>query len=264
MGFIINEQDRNRKENYTSVIDVTTGKILENVFSSVTKGDKGDQETLSEYRGILSGDPMEMYGKKIDGKKGIGSMILEHTLETIKVRYEDQEKHLANVQRYSRAIGKALDLSVCDLKDLALAAKLHDIGKAFIEPEILNKKEKLTPGEREEIKKHSEIAYWLLKADKRYGNLAKNVLHHHERWDGLGYPEGLQGEAIPLFSRIIAVADAYDAMTTDRVYQRKKRREEGLRELINKSGSQFDPKIVKVFVEKVLFRYGNIPNRKNR
>ncbi|WP_160718596.1 HD-GYP domain-containing protein [Isachenkonia alkalipeptolytica] len=260
MGFIINDHNGKIEGGYTNLVDVTTGKILGDVFSSVTREKSREQETLSEYRGIMSGDSIGIYGKQIDSKKGIGNMILEHILERIGNRFEDQGKHLKNVQRYSLAIGKALDLSGFDLKDLALAAKLHDIGKTFIDPDILNKREKLTETEKAEIKKHPEIAYWLLKADKRYRELARYVLHHHERWDGQGYPEGLKEEEIPLFSRIIAVADAFDAMTTERGYQRTISREGALRELIEHSGSQFDPEIVKIFADKVLLKVGNINN----
>ena len=255
MGFIIKEHSHNLKSKYTSLLDVATGKIHGNVFSSMPKECIGEQETLSEYRGIMSGDPIGIYGKQIDSKMGVGSLILEHTLETIKDRFEDQVLHLQNVERYSKGIGKVLELKDHELQALGLAAKMHDIGKAFIEPEILNKPQKLSKAEMEEIKKHPEIGYWLLKADKRYRKLAKCVRHHHEYWNGLGYPGELKGGEIPLFSRIIAVADAYDAMTTERVYQKTKSRKLAVEELIKNSGSQFDPKIVKIFVEKVILQY---------
>lgn len=252
MGFIIKEHHHNLKSSYTSLVDVATGIIHGNVFSSEIKGCKGKPETLAEYREVMSGDPIGIYGKQIDIKKGVGNLILEHTLETVRSRFKDQDQHLEHVERYCLGIGKAMALAANDLKKLGQAAKMHDIGKAFIEPGILNKPQKLTKEEMDEIKKHPEIGYWLLKADKRHRDLALYVRHHHERWDGLGYPGGLKSGEIPLFSRIIAVADAYDAMTTDRVYQRTKSRDEAVREMIKHSGSQFDPKIVKIFVEKVL------------
>lgn len=252
MGSIIKEHNHNLKGNYTAMVDVATGKTHGNIFSSMTKEGIGERETVLEYRGILSGAPMGIYGKQIDVKMGVGSLILDHTLDTIKNRFNDQIMHLENVERYSIEIGKAINLRDDELKTLGLAAKMHDIGKAFMEPGILNKPQKLTKEEIEEIKKHPEIGYWLLKADKRYRKLAQYVRHHHEHWDGLGYPGGLKGGEIPLFSRIIAVSDAYDAMTTERVYQKTKTRGEAIQELIDHSGSQFDPKIVKIFVEIVL------------
>lgn len=252
MGFIIDEHERRFRGIYTRLISTDNGPIPGNVFSSITKGYNGEQETLAEYREIMSGDALGIYGKQIDSKKGVGNLILEHTLDTVKSRFEDQEKHMEQVERYSVAVGKVLHVTGDDLKDLAFAAKLHDIGKAFIDPEIINQPRKLSKEEMDEVKKHPEIGYWLLKADKQYRRLAEYVRYHHERWDGLGYPGGLKGGEIPLFSRIIAVADAYDAMTTDRVYQKTKTREEAVREIIENSGSQFDPKIAKIFVEKVL------------
>ncbi len=252
MRFITKGYHHNLKDSYTNLSDVATGKIHGNVFSSMTKEGIGEKDTVLEYRGIMSGEQIGIYGKQIDIKSGIGSLILEHTLETISSRFDDQLKHLENVEYYSVAIGKAMDLGNNELKTLGLAAKMHDVGKAFIDREILNSPRRLTKEEMEEIKKHPEIGYWLLKADKRYRKLALYVRHHHEHWDGRGYPGGLKSGEIPLFSRIIAVADAYDAMTTERVYQRIRSREKAIRELIDHSGSQFDPKIVKVFVEKVL------------
>ena len=252
MGFIIKDHHNNLKSGYTILVDVAAGIIHGNGYSSETKGYNGESETLAEYREVLSAAPIGIYGKQIDTRKGVGNLILEHTLETIRSRFEDQNRHLDHVQRYSVAIGKAMGLKANDLRKLGQAAKMHDIGKAFIEPALLNKPQKLTKEEMDEIKKHPEIGYWLLKADKRHRELARYVRHHHERWDGLGYPGGLKSGEIPLFSRIIAVADAYDAMTRERVYQRTKNREEAVREMIAHSGSQFDPKILKIFVEKVL------------
>ncbi len=262
MGFIIEEHDRQSRGFYTTLIDTTSRSILGNVFASAKEGYREENETLSEYRGIMSGASIGIYGKEIDSKKGVGSLILEHTLDKVKSRFKDQQHHMDHVERYSVAIGKALGVQGDELKELALAAKLHDVGKAFIDPDILNKPGKLAKEEMETIKKHPEIGYWLLKGDKRYRKLAKYIRHHHERWDGLGYPGGLKSEEIPLFSRIISVADAYDAMTTKRVYQKTKSREEAFRELIEHSGTQFDTKIVKVFVEKVLLKFPNIYNEK--
>jgi len=202
---------------------------------------------------------MEKYEKTIDFKRDYRILVLERTFNTVKYRIEEQEKHMNHVERYSIAIGEALGLTFLDLKDLALASNLHDIGKAFIDPKILYKSKKLTKLEMEEIKKHPEIGGWLLKADERYRTLAKYVRHHHERWDGQGYPGGLKSEEIPLFSRIIAVADAYDAMTTKRVYQKTKSRKEAVREILKNSGSQFDPKIAEIFVKKVLLRFTASP-----
>jgi HD-GYP domain-containing protein (c-di-GMP phosphodiesterase class II) len=102
------------------------------------------------------------------------------------------------------------------------------------------------------IKKHPETGYQILKSVDEYASLANYVLYHHERIDGTGYPEGLKGEDIPLVSRIIAVADAYEAMTSKRSYQAPRTREEAAKELLRCSGTQFDSEIVGIFVRRVL------------
>ncbi len=226
MGQIIEEYYPNPQGNGSSLRNSSNERILRNVFS------------FSEKPKV----------SRVDRR-----LVIQHTLDTDSLRIEGQERHMDYVEGYSIAIGKILFITGDQLRDLALAAKLHDVGKAFLKPGILDMPRKLSDKEMEEIKKHPEIGYWLLKSDSRYQKVAEYVRHHHERWDGLGYPGGLKGGEIPLFSRIIAVADAYDAMTSKRVYQKTKSCPEAVRELIKHSGSQFDPNIVKIFVEKVLW-----------
>lgn len=110
---------------------------------------------------------------------------------------------------------------------------------------ILNKPGALTEQEFEEIKKHPEIGYHILKSADAYSRLAEFVLSHHERWDGKGYPRGISGEDIPLVSRIVTVADAYDSMTSYRTYRDALSHEEAIEELKRCSGTQFDPDIIK-------------------
>jgi HD-GYP domain-containing protein (c-di-GMP phosphodiesterase class II) len=139
--------------------------------------------------------------------------------------------------------------------EIRIAALLHDIGKIGIPESILNKPGRLVDDELNILKKHSEIGWRILGSSVDYKELAKIVLHQHERWDGKGYPSGLAGEAIPFPSRIIAVADAYDVMTRVRPYQPPGSAQEALdeqrarEELQKNAGSQFDPHIVRVFLE---------------
>jgi HD-GYP domain-containing protein (c-di-GMP phosphodiesterase class II) len=134
---------------------------------------------------------------------------------------------------------------------LHTAGLLHDIGKIAISEEILNKPGKLAPNEWEEIKRHPDIGYRILGSSYDMLELAECILAHHERWDGLGYPKGLKGLEIPAEARMIAIADAYDAMTSERPYRKPLSKQDALSEIIRCSGSQFDPEIVTVFVEKV-------------
>ena len=145
---------------------------------------------------------------------------------------------------------------------LQISALLHDIGKIGIPDHILNKYGRLTPEEYEEIKKHSIIGAMILNPIKELSDVAREVRYHQECFDGSGYPEGLKGNNIPLVARIIAVADAFDAMTTNRPYKKKKSIEEGIAELKRCSGTQFDPVIVSAFL--LAYEKGNIiANGKN-
>ena len=139
-----------------------------------------------------------------------------------------------------------------DLGELQLLGMLHDIGKIGIDDKILNKPGKLTEEEWIVMKKHPEIGYRIARASHKLSRIADYILSHHERWDGMGYPRGLKGEDIPLLSRILSVADAYDAMTEDRIYRKALSKEEAIEEIRRNSGSQFDPLIANIFIKSVL------------
>jgi HD-GYP domain-containing protein (c-di-GMP phosphodiesterase class II) len=128
-----------------------------------------------------------------------------------------------------------------------LAASLHDLGKLAVPEEILRKPGPLTDGERLVLERHPQIGYRMLES-LGVNPVAEWVLHHHERWDGTGYPDGLHGPDIPLSARIIFVADAFDAMTNDRIYRRKLTIEAALAELEECSATQFDPTAVAALV----------------
>jgi len=134
---------------------------------------------------------------------------------------------------------------------LQIAGEMHDIGKIMIDSQILQKGSSLTESETSEMRRHVEVGYQIMKSVNEYAPLAEDVLGHHERWDGSGYPHGLKGETIPLGARIIAVADAYDTMVAGRVYQKPRTPEEAAAELLANAGTQFDPDVVRVFIDKV-------------
>ena len=160
------------------------------------------------------------------------------------------ETHLKRVSSYSLAIGKALRLGEETLDQLRKGALLHDIGKVGVPDRVLQKPGRLTPEEYEEMKKHTIIGYEMCKPLRSLqGGALLVIRHHHERWDGKGYPDGLKGEEIPLLARIVSVVDAYDAMTTDRVYRKALPREAAFEEIRRNAGSQFDPKIAGLFLE---------------
>lgn len=172
-------------------------------------------------------------------------------------------RHLLNVKNYSLSIGISLNLDRKSLEDLEVASLYHDIGKVRIPKEILNKPSKLTHDEMDIMKLHIFYGAIILKNKGFKNNIIRSVLCHHEKYDGTGYLK-LNNNNIPLFSKIISIADAYDAMVDRRIYQKKKTKDEAMREIINCSGHQFDPLIVKIFLKNINNGY-KIPleNRQN-
>jgi diguanylate cyclase (GGDEF)-like protein/putative nucleotidyltransferase with HDIG domain len=162
--------------------------------------------------------------------------------------------HSLRVARIAEMIGRKLSLSAEELADLRGASLLHDVGKIGIPDIILNKSDNLTPVEWEIVKKHSTEGAKIVSQIEKIANLAPLIRHHHEWYDGTGYPDGLKGPEIPLGSRIICVADAYDTMITPRSYKNMRSQNEALAELIRCAGTQFDPDIIKAVSSTSFFR----------
>ncbi len=164
--------------------------------------------------------------------------------------------HSERVARYSLAIADELGFNPKEKEDVQLAALLHDIGKVGLNDEILHKPAGLTDEEFEEIKKHPLQGTKILENIKEFSAIIPGMRHHHEKFGSRGYPDGLKGEEIPLIGRIIAVADAFDAMTSDRSYRKNLGYDEALKRIKDSAGTQFDPQIVDVFLH--LFERGKI------
>ncbi|NLV86438.1 MAG: HD domain-containing protein, partial [Clostridiales bacterium] len=141
-----------------------------------------------------------------------------------------------------------LGLSPKELDELQLLSKLHDIGKIGIDDCILNKPDKLSEDEWKIMKRHPEIGHRIAMSSPQLEHIADYILYHHERWDGKGYPKGLKEHEIPVLSRILAVADAYDAMTEDRVYRKALSKEAAIKEIELNAGTQFAPDIARIFL----------------
>ena len=157
--------------------------------------------------------------------------------------------HSKNVATTASLIAEKLGLNDELIRKTYWAALVHDVGKIVVPSSILNKETKLTLEEFEVIKKHPVYGHDFLSTSPELRDLARYVFHHHERWDGKGYPAGISGEEIPLISRIIMVADSWDAMRSDRPYRRGLSKEKAMQEILEHSGTQFDPNIVKVFIK---------------
>ena len=158
-------------------------------------------------------------------------------------------EHMEEVAAKLQRLGAALGLAETEFERLRRLGRYHDLGKVAISMEILNKRELLSPGEWKEIRKHAEIGGRMAQQLPELMDLAAAIRHHHECWDGSGYPDGLAGEDIPLLSRMIAIVDAFDAMQRPRSYREGKSKAEAVEELRSLAGSQFDPKLVDVFLQ---------------
>ena len=157
--------------------------------------------------------------------------------------------HCRRVSYCSRLIAATLDLNEKQREDLKSAAMLHDIGKIGISDFVLGKKGPLNEEEKNIIMNHTAKGVEILKPIKHFESILPAILHHHENFDGSGYPAGLSGENIPLFARIIAIADTYDAILSVRPYRSAATHNEAIKELLRCAGKQFDPRLVKAFVE---------------
>lgn len=156
--------------------------------------------------------------------------------------------HSMRVMEYSLLIGRKADLSEQELKNLELAAMFHDVGKIGVRDCVLNKESKLNNDEVQKIIKHPDYGYEVLTLIDEFKNIALGVLHHHERYDGKGYPKKLQQNEIPLYARIILVADSFDAMTSTRPYRKMLSVDYAYSELEKNKGTQFDPYFVDIFL----------------
>lgn len=202
----------------------------------------------------------EIYNRRLEQKtKEIteASRIHLATVEALATAIDARDQvgigHVRRTQLYAIGIGKRMGLPETEINALRTGALLHDIGKLAVPDHILNKPDKLTAAEMEKIKIHAAVGASILEQVGFTDPVVPTVRYHHEHWDGSGYPEGLRGEQIPLTARILLVADAYDTMRGERPYRSAVEREEARRFIFNNAGTQFDPKIVDVFLRNLRY-----------
>ena len=192
------------------------------------------------------------YRRKLMIEKSFRSSVINALLSTLAAKSEETEEHAERLQQYCFQIGRILGISAKDLDEMTLFAMLHDIGKVGINDAILRKPGTLNEAEWLEMRKHPEIGFRIAQNNIDLAPISEYILSHHERWDGNGYPRGLCGEEIPVHARILAVVDAFDAMTNERIYSKARSKEEAAAEIRRNAGTQFDPRIATIFVEDVL------------
>lgn len=190
-----------------------------------------------------------MYSRKLHESSSMKTHAIDIIMKTLFEKNDREEKHCKRVSELCVKIASKMRFSDIEINKIKTAGLLHDIGKIVIDADILNKPVALNDHEWAEMRRHPDVGYRILSSISEYAPLANIILSHHERWDGTGYPRRLSGEEIPVFSRIMAVADAFDAMTMMRPYRGTKSTKEALDELRSKKGSQFDPRVVDVFTQ---------------
>jgi diguanylate cyclase (GGDEF)-like protein/PAS domain S-box-containing protein len=200
---------------------------------------------------VLSEAEDAMRRSKLLNRNSVRSDLLSSIKATMLEKSHETAEHSERMAAMARAIGEELSLSDNLMYDLELAATLHDIGKVSIDQQILSKSEALTEEEWILMRQHPVVGARIAQATTELMSIAEYILYHHERWDGKGYPQGLKGEEIPLLARIVAVVDAYDAMTEGRPYSEVKSREEAVGIISSAAGTQFDPDIVRIFIRRV-------------
>ena len=255
-------------DEFTIILPDTSGKegrkILKRIKNNCKKEDssiipvsialglatkENESEDINE---VLKNADTNMYENKIRESEEVKNLVLETLMEKLGEKEFETKHHCERLKKMAFEIGQELDFNSNEMEKLEKAAYLHDIGMISTPEEILKKAGELTADEWVEIKKHPETGYRIARSSDKLTDIANIILHHHERWDGNGYPRGIAGESIPVQSRIIAVIDSFDVMVNKSLYKEPLTKEEAIAELYDNAGGQFDPEIVDIFVEKVI------------
>ncbi|MEA4806214.1 HD domain-containing phosphohydrolase [Acetobacterium wieringae] len=221
------------------------------IEASVSFGMALKQSRDDEPGPVLKKAEEMMYQIKLLESKSMRGTTINALLAALDEKRSETKAHTLRLSDHVMKLAERLSLNVEAKNRLILLTMLHDIGKVGIPDHILGKPGRLTEEEWQIMQTHSEIGYRIAANVPELHVVTEEILHHHEKWDGSGYPSGLSGEKIPLNSRILAIVDAYDVMTHDQVYQLARSHEDAIRELRAQSGSQFDPRLVDRFIDQV-------------
>jgi diguanylate cyclase len=219
---------------------------------SISFGYATKTDAEQDIKSILRESENSMYSHKLYESSSMRSRTIDLISKTLFEKSAREQVHSKRVSELSVSLAHKLGFNSDQINSIELIALMHDIGKIGIDDVILNKPSHLSVEEYFQMKKHPEIGARILSSVLEFSEISSSVLQHHENWDGSGYPQGLKGEEINVEARIIAIADAYDAMTSHRTYGKQKTKEEALSEIQRCSGSQFDPTLSKIFIEMIL------------
>ena len=216
---------------------------------SISFGYKTKRKVEESFQDIFKSAETRMYRHKLYESSCIRNKTIEIIMNTLCEKSNREMLHAKRVGEICEKIALRLKFEKDKITQIKLAGMMHDIGKMGIDENILNKPQRLSYDEYNELKRHPEIGYRMLSTSNDYSEIADFVLKHHERWDGKGYPGGFKGEEIAIQARIIAVAEAYDDMIHGMPYKRNMNVSEAISELKRCSGTQFDPNIVEVLID---------------
>ena len=241
---------QNKSSHFTDakLIKKDKTEIPVDILASVVKFGK-KRAIFAVIKDISEKKELEKVSKTVEHLKSDSVDTVRALVVALEAKDAYTKGHSERVTRYATEIARRMNLCKEDLESIALVGKIHDLGKIGIPNAILNKKTKLSTSQMNTIKKHPTKAAKMLEALHLSKNQINAIRYHHERYDGNGYPRRLQVGKIPLTARILCVADAYDAMTSNRPYRKKLPRKKALNELKENAGTQFDPVIVATFLE---------------
>ena len=252
-------------DEFTSILTKTTEndtrKIVKRIKGLCTKRSTADiplsislgistkKSVSKDINSVLKEAEDEMYKNKIIDDESAHENLVNSLRENLKSGDYRSEIRIKKIQQYAINIGEKLKLSKIRIEELKLLLDLHNIGKLALADEIMAKKGRLTMDEWKMIKRIPEIGYRIAESSVKLKPIAESILSHHEWYNGQGYPRGIKGKKIPIISRISSLINAYEAMISNRPYSRKMTHEEAMEEIKKCAGTQFDPKVVKVFLE---------------
>ena len=228
---------------------ISSNVSVEGMPVSIALGTASKEKLSRRLADVMKEAEDNMYIHKQSESGKYKNTVLNIFVKSMEGKSFESTEHVKRMQNTAQKIAQELGFSDLEKERLNIAIKIHDIGKINISIELLTSAGVLTIAEWEEVKKHPETGYRMARALGEFTHVAEDVLFHHEKWDGSGYPRGIEGDDIPLFSRIIAIVDAYEVMSSGRPYKAAMSREEIIKEYKRCSGSQFDPELVKIMLK---------------